>query len=364
MAPACKRQLNWDYYREGTYLITLALADRRKPILGELVSDGLRGAPQDISAQIRLTPLGEHVRELWQTIGRFHPGVKPLACQVMPDHFHGIIWVQHRLEKPLGEVIRGFKIATTKISRELAANPEAPSIWERGFHDRILAHATAISRAKHYLEDNPRRLAIKRFVRHYFTQHQSLFLTLSPSVGGGSLAGNFCALGNTFLLESPHFYQIQVSRKDFRYKPAQVKGGPREVEFASSEFEAKRAALIRAAEEGSVLVSPFISHGEQALCRFAVSQGYPVIQLRNQCLPPLFKPGGQLFDLCASGNYLLLSPIAWPHTTAKKAMTREDALVLNRLAQAICGADAQEINYRGVKIASIDKLAQAALQQP
>lgn len=358
---ACRRQQNWDYYREGTYLITLALAQRNRPILGEVVAPCAGEDPQKIRASFRPTGFGFRVQELWQTLGEFHPGAKPVAAQLMPDHFHGILWMRYRQGEALGDILRGFKIACTKACREMSGNPDAPSIWESGFHDRILSHPVAIERAKAYLADNPRRLAVKRLVRNYFTQHRQLKVEFPPAAGGGALSGVMCALGNIFLLDAPHFHQIQVSRRDFRYRPAREKGAVREPEYASATFEAKREALIQAAESGAVAVSPFISQGEQALCRFAVSQGYPVIQLRNQGLPPLFKPGGELFNLCTGGKYLLLAPGAWPYTPAKKPMTRTDALILNRITQGICGADAAEINYRGAALRDIDLLAQAAL---
>lgn len=39
--------------------------------------------------------------------------------QIMPDHIHAVLRVRRRLEKPLGEHLRGFKIGCTKLARQL-----------------------------------------------------------------------------------------------------------------------------------------------------------------------------------------------------------------------------------------------------
>lgn len=57
----------------------------------------------------------------------------------------------------------------------------------------------------------------------------------------------------------------------------------------------------------------------------------------------------------------MLAPVAWPYRPAKKPMTRVDALVLNRLAQLIAGEGAVAINYKGVTLADVDKLAREAV---
>ena len=69
---------------------------------------------------------------------------------------------------------------------------------------------------------------------------------------------------------------------------------------------------------------------------------------------PLYKPGGMLFEKCASGNLLMLAPIAWPYQVAEKSITRMDALILTRIAQMIARDDACEIDYKGMNIANVD----------
>ena len=81
---------------------------------------------------------------------------------------------------------------------------------------------------------------------------------------------------------------------------------------------------------------------------------------QNKGFSPLYKPGGRLFEQCAGGNLLLLAPLAWPYTPGEKPPTRESALVLNRIAQRICGSGAAQINYRGAVLRDVDRLVEKA----
>ncbi len=68
---------------------------------------------------IELSPLGEAIAQIWQTIGSHHPEVKVVALQMMPDHLHAILFVREKMEKPLGKVVLGLKQACNKAFREL-----------------------------------------------------------------------------------------------------------------------------------------------------------------------------------------------------------------------------------------------------
>ena len=69
-------------------------------------------------------------------------------------------------------------------------------------------------------------------------------------------------------------------------------------------------------------------------------------------------------EAVAAGRLLMLAPAAWPHVPGEKPMTRRDALVLNRLAQALAGDGAAEISYRGVTFAEVEAWARVAVKDP
>ena len=116
-----------------------------------------------------------------------------------------------------------------------------------------------------------------------------------------------------------------------------------------------------AAEAGAILVNPCISQGEREIARRAFACGAKMIVLRNKGFSALYKPEGSLFDRCAEGRLLMLAPAAWPFTPGKKPMTRDDACALNRIAQAIAGDGAVDIDYKGRTPLFIGEAARAAV---
>ena len=348
MARRCR---NWDYCGIGTYLITMVLNDRSKPLFGWLAED---------RQEIILSELGRAIERHFRRISEFSPEIEVLGVQVMPEHLHGVLRVRRRMAKPLGEHLRGFKIGATKIARELgvcsgidAGERRGHGLFADGFTDTILFDAEAVAKGLAYLADNPRRLREKR-------RHPELFRVLRdlgwrPSVGGSEM--HFAAIGNHELLNSPSILQVQCSRSDFVYARrtdgSLDKAAP--PTCITREFTDKAEDLLAAAAHGAVLVSPCISHGEKEIARQAFAAGCRVITLSNKGFNPLYKPGGKLFDQCAAGNLLMLAPAGWPYLPGEKKITRMDACALNRIAQLLAGAGAVEINYRGVKMEGVEE---------
>ena len=374
-----RRAFRWDYFGTGTYLITMTLADRSRPLFGRLVGTG----PE--SARIELSPLGREIDGHLRNIGAFSPEIEALAVQLMPEHLHAVLRVHHRMSQPLGIALRGFKGGASKIYwRSCAASSGEAGrkpLFAPGYVDTILGDRLAVDRGIAYTLDNPRRLLEKRAHPEYFQVVRELRIQLAvgtasahsahalqsadcaPPVQTGGLRAGFSAIGNQALLQAPVILQVQCSRSWFEYRRAPdgsiLKGAPPLRETA--EFAERRDAFLEEAEHGAVLVSPCISHGEREIARLAFERGHRVITLRNKGFNPLYKPGGKLFDQCAAGNLLILAPIAWPYIPGEKALTRIDACILNCIAQWIAGPGAVEIRYRGVKPAHVAELAAAAL---
>ena len=369
------------------------------------------------SAKIELSQVGNAVLREWQSIGNHHPEVKPLFMQVMPDHVHGILRVLKPMAKPLGNVIGGFKAGSSK------AAIGSGGLWAPGFQDSILFRDGQLEAMFEYLRDNPRRLAIKKLMPDLFRVRREVGVNLmlphqvqhrSPCAVHGAEApcavrgaagpcavrgaeapssapsaatpcavrgaeaprspAYFSAIGNMHLLDAPNIIQVQCSRSYFSYKRRPKPGGGRKIavdeskspipEIITPQFEEMRDQLIAAAKRGAVLISPAISDGEREIARLAHEAGARVIVLKNMGFSPLYKPGGKLFDKTANGKLLLLAPIAWQYSSQDKPMTRQDACVLNRLAQLIAGEGAAEINYKGMKPADIDTLVLKAVTKP
>ena len=384
-----RRCLNWDYRAPCIYQITLVLAARASQSLGRLVVDanGMEGgcfSPEAVRAHVEPSLQGEAVLAEWQAIGKHHPEMRPLFSQLMPDHVHFILRVERRLERPLGQLLAGFKTGSSK------AATDRPGFWAEGFQDTILFHEGQLDAMFAYLRDNPRRLAVKRLVPELFRVRRDLAVEIrelplpalcpvpGTEVPGSPVPGtavpgftaHFEAIGNTFLLNAPQLLQVQCSRRDFAYrrvpkagfKIARDAAGAPVCAMATPAFEERCTALLAAARHGAVLVSPCVSDGEREIARRAFEAGASVIALRNMGFSPLYKPGGKLFDQTANGKLLLLAPAAWPHTTADKPMTRSDACAMNRIAQWIAGNGAADIRYRGMEPRDVERAARAAVQ--
>ena len=345
-----RRRVGHDYESRQVYLITMTVEGRR-PLLGRLVGDAEaeKGSPE--APRIELSPLGEQVRDCWISISSYYPEVKVLSTMIMPDHLHGILFVEQQMAQHLGMVIKGFKAGCNKAYRSWLSNlpcssrlpsplpsslpsslssslssplPPSPQssmlqhccskgdgrthgyLFSRNYNDHILDGAGELERWFAYLADNPRRLAIKR-------QHPELFTIVSHiDIGEWSCQ----MVGNRTLLSYPEKAAVVVHRA-----------------YNDDIFEKYKQEWLAVGAKGGVLVSAAISPREKEVMREAMNRGYRLIVLRENGFPPLYKPAGESFDACAKGTMLQISP--WEYHMQRRTISREQCLQLNRLAEYI-----------------------------
>ena len=364
--PSMKRRSNeHDYTSQCFYMVTMAVEGRR-PLLGSVI--GQCEAPADSVEAPRLqpTPLGEAVREAWWAISSFYPQVAVVALQLMPDHLHGILYFREATEGlQLGDVIRGFKAGCNRAYRAWEASVATMSqrtregrllsgggfasggfasggfasgglasgggglasgggvlpspcaatvsqrkrglLWEKGYNDRILHNYHTLARWKAYLQDNPRRLLVKR-------EHPDFFRVQRNVQYAGM---TFSAIGNRFLLDHPQKVQVQCSRR-----------------ITDEALAALTSQMLATGAAGAVFVSPCISKGEKTIMRAVFDAGYPVVFLQENGITDLAKPGGCRFDACARGQMLILAP--WEHHNERLTITRDKCMMLNDMARRIC----------------------------
>ena len=329
-----RRRDGHDYEARQMYLITITVEGRR-PLLGRVVGnpEAAEGTPD--APHTELSPLGKAVEQQWMAISHYHPEVKVVALQMMPDHLHSILFVKERMPQHLGHVIKGFKASTNKEYRRLiapapssavpvvssAATPSQRTgrpkpdrkhglLWSIGYTDGILGRKGQLNNWLAYLRDNPRRLLMKRLHPEFFR--------VQRNVQVGSY--EFSAIGNRYLLSHPVRLQVQCSRR-----------------LTQEEIAQQTSYYLGLAKRGAVLVSPSISPGEKAIMRAAFDAGYPLILLQENGFAELAKPGGARFDACAEGRLLILAP--WEHHNQRLTINRSQCLSLNDMARAICEGD-------------------------
>lgn len=302
-----KRRTPWhDYSRKGTYMLTLVVRERMA-LLGTL-KGSLEG---EVAPHVEFSPLGNAIlREEQQKINRFYPQVEVWKLCIMPDHLHMIVRIREDMGegKHLGKVVAGFKSGCNNAYWELLhmAEPPRQGLFERGYCDKILLHDGQLDNWKHYLDDNPRRLLIKRQFPHFFTVLADM-----------EVAGEQCmVVGNRFLMNIPDKMAVIVHRR-----------------YTDMECARLRREWLACGERGGVLVSAAISPKEKEVLREAMNRGYSVILLRENGFPKLYKPSGEAFDACARGLLLQVSP--WEFHQERRVITRAQCLHLNALAERI-----------------------------
>ena len=314
-----RRCVDNDYTARRMYMITM-VTEERKALFGKVVGRSEAVEPSAEAPHVELSPLGKAVEQIWLTIGGHHPEVKVVALQMMPDHLHAILFVREKMEKPLGKVLLGVKQACNQALRKLmpvefvaVAQQHAKQdrnnglLFAKGFNDQILLRDGQLERWLNYLKDNPRRLLMKR-------ENPDLFRVQRGLEYAGQ---SFSAIGNRFLLERPLKLQVQCSRR-----------------MTEADLKVKLEACLKAARQGTVLVSPAISKGEKDIMRAAFDEGLPLIYLQENGFTDLAKPGGKRMEACARGQLLILSP--WEHHNEKITIKRGQCLELNEMARMIC----------------------------
>ena len=324
------RRAEWqDYSGTGLYMITLCI-DGRHPLFGHLEGNISAKRGQADFPHIVLSPLGRTIlEEELPKIHRFYPQIEMWQAAMMPDHLHLLLYVAEPLPqgKRLGDVIRSFKggcsrawwgsgtaagtvlkstgIAAAPVPALLSAvkpsppvpslssavkpSPQRASLFEAGYHDRIIKRPGMLDIIKRYMNDNPLRALMRRQLPHLMERRLHLHIGTQ----------DYAAFGALFLLKRAEKEQVFFHRRDA------ATGLPTEQTDA---YKQERERLLAEAREGVVLVSPAISRGEKMVIDAAIEEGLPVIHLQKEPLAQYWKPELRRFEACARGSLLIMAP--------------------------------------------------------
>ena len=316
-----RRMEKHDYTSSCIYLITVTTEGRQR-LLGTLVGDSAA------TAAIEPTPLGAYVAEAFrqtavETTKKTGCRVQVLHYQIMPDHFHGILYVRDTLPAnyALGKIVAAWKSACTHAlwaspsfsasfsSPHLSAENKTKPLFSRGFNDRILFRRGQLKTWVAYLDDNPRRLWLKW---HFPDRLRKVY-----DFTAGTKGHRYTAVGNTFLVTYPERLQVRCHRN-----------------LTEEQIQQEVEKYLREAHRGTVLVSPFISPAEKAVFEACYQERLPMIHIVNRGLDGKFNyPSGRDLSGCSDGFLLVLAPYAdYSAETAAARITRAQCLDMNAYA--------------------------------
>ena len=161
---------------------------------------------------------------------------------------------------------------------------------------------------------NPQRLATKRLKPGYFRVQKDI------EIGDRKYDG----VGNVAILMGEGFDTVHV--RSWMVKAAENGDDKQLRDYMNS-----RVLLAR---KGAVMVSPFISPQEKRVMQVLLQEQLPFILLTDNGFRDYYKPSDGLFDACAAGRLLILSP--WAYEDGKRHISRSECVALNGMAEEIC----------------------------
>jgi len=129
----------YDYTSPGAYFVTMC-TDQRIPYFGN-----------NICKQV--------AKRTWKSLPQRFPLVRLDVFAILPDHIHGILWLR-QTEKDalrLWDIIRTYKsLVYRDCIQGLRQNSteNIRTIWQRGYHDRILDTEPDLERTRLYILNN------------------------------------------------------------------------------------------------------------------------------------------------------------------------------------------------------------------
>jgi putative transposase len=187
------RLKGYEYRQAGGYFVTM-VTQGRDELFGKVVN-----------GEMILNDAGEMIVRWWLQLPNKFPNVNVDIFVVMPNHFHGIIFIadsvggeivgddlrvapglggndnggehegspqrtdssrrtdspQQRPNAPLSQMIQWFKTMTTneyiRGVKQLGWKPFNGKVWQRDYYEHIIRNQSAADRIARYIESNPAR---------------------------------------------------------------------------------------------------------------------------------------------------------------------------------------------------------------
>lgn len=304
----------------------------------------LQALSQPGAPHIELSPLGIKVKESLERMPQVEPKIELVCYSIMPNHIHFIIAVRGELSRPIGTIIRSFMGATSRSLHMLRAegkiqwnsaaasiarkaSTEKPSLWQPGYCIGICHTEQKLHTRIGYVMENP-FFGILENERHDFMKR-----TMMLTIKGRRYSG----YGNMLLLKEPDRLQVFCHRNHpVTHEPYHL----------TQDFREEKQAILNAAADGVVIVTPGISPGEADIMWSVLQNGGYVINIQQEEIPISDKwhPEKERRIYCSQGQMLVLSVHDLPHQTFYDCMGQEIPMttsyarfhLLNFVAEELC----------------------------
>lgn len=303
-----------DYRNPGIFMITMNKASSM-PDFCRIVRDNSILDPK-VGVKNPYSKLGFTIFDQLKSIKELNPHLQVLQYKIMPDHIHFLIEITDRMERPLGDYMAQFKVEISRAAiKHRVIAPQKASIFEQGFNDQYLRSDRCLDDFFTYIQENPYRLWVRWKYPHFFRR-----------INHRQILGTDCHFyGNFQLLKNPSKDAVVVHRR-----------------YSQGELAMKRAEWKYTIDNGGVVVGAFIEDREKEVFRYAASTGGKIILISNKALADREKPYESLFNLCASGQLLIISP-ELPPLTGKANVSRRQCVLMNSFAEKLAAARLSEL---------------------
>lgn len=369
---------------EGIYFLTFVVVNRKR-MFGSL-KRLTRPTPEGHTAVMEASELGNAIYREFNRIQAIHPSIQILAKQIMPDHFHAVVWCHEGFERSIKVVARSFSQACSRIAQEYArkqregnvrlsagtSNRGLPSIsagnssqsdapLSAGTSSRGLPSLSALSNRaaptspqtsslakmptlpmeeldcgngarvlfeKPFIRTLSHKGQLKNIIKYtHNNPDNAIMREENPDLyvirRGIVIKGlTFDTMGKNRLLDFPLRQTVAISRNATEEKIQQM---------------AKQT--LREAERGAVTYTVAISEGEKHVAREIREKGMPLIVIMPEGFPlectaaaRYFHPHGVYHKACGEGRLLILSPSE--HNYSMESVVKRTEAELKRRCMA------------------------------
>ncbi len=144
------RLINYDYTTANCYFVTICI-DKRENILGTMNNQ----------AELSPSRYGQIVNHWWQSLPNRFPTIALDTFIIMPDHVHGIIFINpvgagHDPPATLGQIVGYFKMNSAK-EINLLRDQINSAFWQRNYFEHIIRNDQDLQKTREYITTNPLR---------------------------------------------------------------------------------------------------------------------------------------------------------------------------------------------------------------